>query len=72
MSKARVLLADDHRIVRSGLRGLMENEPAIMVVAEAEDVLHGRIEPQHGQRARIPKLSQRPDRTIALVQRARR
>jgi DNA-binding NarL/FixJ family response regulator len=33
----RVLLADDHRIVRSGLRGLMGNEPTITVVAEAED-----------------------------------
>ena len=33
----RVLLADDHRIVRQGLRGLIEKQPDMEVVAEAED-----------------------------------
>jgi len=33
----RVLLADDHRIVREGLRTLLEQEPDIEVVGEAED-----------------------------------
>jgi len=33
----RVLLSDDHRIVREGLRTLLEKEPGIDVVAEAED-----------------------------------
>jgi len=33
----RILLVDDHKIVRDGLRTLIENEPGIMVVAEAEN-----------------------------------
>ncbi len=35
----RVLLADDHSIVRRGLRSLIESEPDIKVVAEASDGL---------------------------------
>jgi DNA-binding NarL/FixJ family response regulator len=37
MSKIRVLLADDHAILRSGIRALMEDEPDLEVVGEAED-----------------------------------
>lgn len=33
----RVILADDHKIVRDGLRTLLEKQPEINVVAEAED-----------------------------------
>ena len=33
----RVLLADDHKILRSGMCGLLESEPGIKVVAQAED-----------------------------------
>ena len=33
----RVLLADDHKIVREGLRGLLEKQPDMEVIAEAED-----------------------------------
>ena len=33
----RVVLADDHRIVRAGFRALLEAEPGIRVVAEAGD-----------------------------------
>ena len=33
----RILLADDHKILRSGLRELLEKAPGLTVVAEAED-----------------------------------
>ena len=33
----RVLLADDHRLVRAGLRALLDSTPGIEVVAEATD-----------------------------------
>ncbi len=33
----RILLADDHKIVRQGLRTLLEKEPDMEVVAEAEE-----------------------------------
>jgi len=35
--KLRILLADDHKIVRDGLRNLLERDPEIVVVGEAED-----------------------------------
>jgi DNA-binding NarL/FixJ family response regulator len=37
--KTRVLLADDHAVVRSGLRTVLDAEPDIEVVAEAADGL---------------------------------
>jgi DNA-binding NarL/FixJ family response regulator len=37
MSKVRVLLVDDHMILREGLRKLVEVQPDICVVGEAED-----------------------------------
>src|SRR6266478_8480491 len=36
IQKITVLLADDHTIVRQGFRGLLESEPDIAVVGEAE------------------------------------
>jgi YesN/AraC family two-component response regulator len=33
----KILLADDHKIVREGLRSLIEKQQNMVVVAEAED-----------------------------------
>ena len=33
----KIILADDHKIVRDGLRSLLEKQPDMEVVAEAED-----------------------------------
>jgi DNA-binding NarL/FixJ family response regulator len=35
----RVILADDHDVVRRGIRSFLEEDPAIKVVAEADDGL---------------------------------
>ncbi|HTM49483.1 MAG TPA: response regulator transcription factor [Bryobacteraceae bacterium] len=37
MSAIRILLADDHTVIRSGLRLLLERQPDFCVVAEAEE-----------------------------------
>jgi two-component system response regulator NreC len=37
MSRVRILIADDHALVRSGLRALIEAQPDMEVVGEAED-----------------------------------
>jgi two-component system response regulator NreC len=44
----RVLLADDHAIVRRGLRSLLESDPTLTVVAEAGDGMEAlRLAEQH-------------------------
>jgi DNA-binding NarL/FixJ family response regulator len=50
MTAIRVLLADDHPVVREGLRGMLDAEPDIEVVGEAASgpeavVLAGRLRP---------------------------
>ena len=37
MSRIRVLIVDDHPVVRDGLRGMLSDEPELEVVGEAED-----------------------------------
>jgi DNA-binding NarL/FixJ family response regulator len=53
----RVLIADDHGIVRSGLRLLLERQPDIEVIAEAAD----------GAEAREVAVRERPDLAILDV-----
>jgi DNA-binding NarL/FixJ family response regulator len=53
----RVLIADDHGIVRSGLRLLLERQPDVEVVAEAAD----------GAEARELAVRERPDLAILDV-----
>jgi two-component system response regulator NreC len=37
MDKIRILLADDHTLMRDGLRALIESEPDLCIAGEAED-----------------------------------
>jgi DNA-binding NarL/FixJ family response regulator len=37
MNKVDIIIADDHQIVRDGVRSLLEDEPGFTVVGEAED-----------------------------------
>ena len=37
MDKIRLVLADDHTILRDGIRALLEDQPDMLVVGEAED-----------------------------------
>jgi two-component system response regulator NreC len=39
MSLVKILLADDHQLIRLGLRALLEAEPGFVVIGEAEDGL---------------------------------
>ena len=40
MKQIRILLADDHNVIRRGLRLLLESHPEFTVVAEAADDKH--------------------------------
>lgn len=55
MAKIRILLADDHALVREGTRELLEREQDLQVVAEAED----------GEEAVRLAVAERPD--VALI-----
>jgi DNA-binding NarL/FixJ family response regulator len=37
MEKIRILLADDHTILRDGIRALLKDEPSMILIGEAED-----------------------------------
>jgi len=37
MEKIKILMADDHPVVRAGIRGMLETQPDLQVVAEAEN-----------------------------------
>ena len=50
MKKMRILLADDHAVTRAGLRLLLERQPNIEVVGEAENgrelIEQGTVKPE--------------------------
>jgi DNA-binding NarL/FixJ family response regulator len=50
-TQIRVLLAEDHTIVRKGLRAILEDQPGIVVVGEAED----------GRQAVLQTIQMKPD-----------
>jgi len=58
MGKIRVLLADDHAIVRAGIRQFLESAPDIEVVAEAED----------GERTKSLIQTEHPDVAVLDIQ----
>ena len=58
MSAVRVLLADDHRLVRAGFRLILENDPEIEIVAEAAT----------GEEAVALSLRHRPDVVLMDIQ----
>jgi DNA-binding NarL/FixJ family response regulator len=58
MSQIRILIVDDHALVRLGLRTLLENEADLKVVAEAQD----------GEEALVQIENHRPDVVILDIQ----
>ncbi|GAB4424810.1 MAG: response regulator transcription factor [Anaerolineales bacterium] len=58
MDKIRVLLADDHAIVRAGIRQFLESAPDIEVVAEAGD----------GEQAKELMQAERPNVAVLDIQ----
>jgi DNA-binding NarL/FixJ family response regulator len=52
----RVLIVDDHTVVRSGLRLLLDAEPDIEVVAEAGDVREAEFEARAAQAGVVPRV----------------
>ena len=58
MPKIRTLIADDHTIVRAGIRQFLDSAPDIEVVAEAED----------GEEAKSLILAEHPDVAVLDIQ----
>ncbi len=58
MSQIRILIVDDHALVRLGLRTLLESEADLKVVAEAQD----------GEEALVQVENHRPDVVILDIQ----
>lgn len=58
MNPIRILLADDHAVVRAGIRQFLESAPDLTVVAEADD----------GEAARALLLQHRPDVAVLDIQ----
>lgn len=58
MAKTRVLLADDHALLREGLAGIIASQPDMEIVGEAED----------GLEAVVKALELRPDLILMDIQ----
>ena len=58
MDKIKVLLADDHPVVREGLRTMLATVPDIEVVAEASDGLEAidKVNECHPEMMKSPQL----------------
>ena len=70
MEKIRVLLADDHTVVRQGLRGFLEAEPEFSIAAETGDGLEAvrlRLAPRGYPFRRRPRRRFSRDRRISRV-----
>lgn len=54
MKKIRILLADDHAILRAGIRALLETQPDLEVIGEAGDSIRQRLHrrPPGGEKRR--------------------
>jgi DNA-binding NarL/FixJ family response regulator len=52
MTKIKILIADDHTIVRAGIRGLLETQPDFEVIAEVENGMQA-VEQTHKLRPHI-------------------
>src|SRR5216110_1271746 len=64
----KVLIADDHRIVREGLRSLLEDQPDFQVVAEADVVVMDVAMPQlNGIEATRRLISDQPDTKVVAL-----
>ena len=56
----RVLIADDHKVVRDGLRFLLSSEPGIEVAGEAADGAAALVAIRDRQRGRGGPVARRP------------
>jgi len=55
---AKIILADDHRMVREGLRSLIESQPGLRVIAEAQDGLEAvALSKKHGPELVVMDIS---------------
>ena len=77
MKQIRILLADDHNVMRRGLRLLLERQPGFTVVAEAAD---GRQAVEQAEAAKpdvvvlditLPEMRSEDNRTPVLPRIAR-
>jgi DNA-binding NarL/FixJ family response regulator len=72
MSRTRLLLVDDHPLIRGGLKAVLDAEPDLVVVAEADGVTTGwDALQQHRPDVLVCDVSMPDGNGLALVRRAR-